>query len=693
MKIDLSRFRQTFFQEASEHVNNMETGLLALEAGPVDAETLNAVFRAAHSIKGGSATFAFDDVTRFTHRLEELLDRMRQGKIEATSARFQLLLRACDVLRELLSAADSGSPPAPEAAKLLEKLAVAQRAGEFHPDVKHPMRAYDPAIKFKGQATYSIHFVPSAEIFREGMDPLLVLRDLAELGTAEVVADASQLPPFKDLKPDTCYLAWYIRLTTEKEFTEVQDVFAFVEDGAHLTIKELKPDQHQAPEGVPERRQAASGKETVRPHQRDSGSIRVSTEKIDQLVNLVGELVIAQSMTVEIAEHFTAARLPELQAALTEVGRSTRELQDRVMAVRMLPVGTVFARLPRIVHDIANAVGKSIRVEMVGEETELDKSVLEGMMDPLIHLVRNSADHGIEAPEERRAAGKAEQGTVRLHARHEGGNFVIEVSDDGRGLNAAKIRAKAIERGLITGTEEMTNEQTYGLIFHAGFSTADTVSEVSGRGVGMDVVRKNVESLGGTVSLKARESSGTTVIIKLPLTLAILDGQLVRVGEQVYVLPLVSIIESIRPKREHVRAMAGQGEVIMVRGEPLPLLRLHQLFCVPTDVLQPHRGLVAVIEHECQRFALLVDELLNQQQVVIKNLQANFRKVDGAMGATILGDGRVALILDVAGLVERARGLSYVAISVQETAGPIDPKNSNENAALLASAISRGDQQ
>ncbi|HUK25761.1 MAG TPA: chemotaxis protein CheA [Terriglobales bacterium] len=657
MKIDLARFHETFFQEAAEHVNTMESGLLSLGKGPADPEVLNAIFRAAHSIKGGSGTFGFEDITRFTHRLEELLDGMRQGKVEPTPERVQLLLRSCDGLRGLLGAAESGGPPPAECEELLENLAVAQRSGEFSASEPHRLRAWDPKIKFGGQMGYVIRFAPARDLFHEGMDPLLVLRELAHLGTLEeVTADLSQLPAFAELQADTCYLAWNLRLITEKEPDEVHDVFAFVEDGAEIKIETLHPAEQAAAEdgGAKSQRAAAPGG-ARRQHSRDAASIRVSTEKVDQLINLVGELVIAQSMTVEIVNHFSPERLHELQSALHEVGRNTREVQERVMSVRMLPVGTIFSRLPRIVHDIANASGKQIHVEMSGEDTELDKTVLEGMMDPLTHLVRNSADHGIGTPEERRAAGRPEQGIIRIAARHEGGNVVIEVSDDGNGLNLARIREKAMERGLMTGSEELTTEQIQALIFHPGFSTRDTVSEVSGRGVGMDVVRKNVEALGGIVTLKSVEEKGTTVGIRLPLTLAILEGQLVRVGRQTYVLPLVSIVESIRPLREQVITVAGEGEVVMVRQEPIPLLRLHRLFGVSTEVVDPWRGLVAVIEHEGRRFALLVDELLGQQQVVIKNLQANFRRVQGTMGATILGDGCVTLILDVAGLVELSR--------------------------------------
>ena len=660
MKIDLSRFRQTFFQEAAEHVNSMEALLLALTTGSSDPEALHAIFRAAHSIKGGSGTFAFDDITRFTHRLEELLDRMRQGQVEPSPARVELLLRACDVLRKLLAAADAGAAAPSETEPTMKELAVAERAGELIPGAEQNVRADDAKPPAAGQTTYAIHFSPSPAILREGMDPLLVLRELAELGTVEdVTADLRQLPDLSHLQPDICYLAWDIRLTTSKARSEIEDVFAFVEDGAQITITPVSGQSEPERPGTATTAASALPQSAVRANEQtqrhDSGSIRVGTEKIDQLINLVGELVIAQSMTLEIVHHFTPERLPELQAALKEVERNTRELQDRAMAVRMLPVATVFARLPRIVHDVAKASGKSIALETAGEETELDKSVLEALVDPLTHLIRNAADHGIESVEERRAAGKPEQGTIRVQARHQSGNFVIEISDDGHGLDLARIRAKAIDRGLITGSEDLSPEEIQSFIFQPGFSTAEVVSELSGRGVGMDVVRKNVEALGGLVTLKSVAGKGTSFSIRLPLTLAILEGQLVRVGKQTYVLPLVSIIESIRPGREHVRSLAGQGEVVMVRQDPLPLLRLHRLFSVNTDVLEPWQGIIVVIEHEGRRFALLVDDLLSQQQVVIKSLQSNFRKVEGAMGATILGDGRVTIILDVTGLVELSR--------------------------------------
>jgi two-component system chemotaxis sensor kinase CheA len=337
------------------------------------------------------------------------------------------------------------------------------------------------------------------------------------------------------------------------------------------------------------------------------------------------------------------------------VERHIRELQERVMSVRMLPIGHLFGRFPRLVHDISLQLAKNVRLEMAGEETELDKGVVEQMSDPLTHLIRNAIDHGIESPEERLERGKPEKGLIRLEASHQAGSVIVQVSDDGRGLDVERIRRKAVERGLISESESLTEAQIYDLIFSPGFSTAEQVSDLSGRGVGMDVVRRNVQALNGAVSVTTEPGRGTTVRIQLPLTLAILDGLSLRVGAETYVLPLVSISESIRPRREQVKTVAGRGEVVMVRGEALPLLRLHRLFGIPTEVVDPSCGLTAIVEHSGQRVALLVDELLGQQQVVIKSLEAHYRKVEGVLGATILGDGRAALILDVAGLAQIAR--------------------------------------
>jgi len=526
-------------------------------------------------------------------------------------------------------------------------LVVAQRAGDFPSAGRVELRAGDRAA-----AAWSIRFAPSTETFRHGMEPVLVLRELARLGEiAAVEPDTSRLPALELLEPDTCYLAWNVRLRSDRSEQEIRDVFAFVEDGAVL---EIHPDAAGREEAGADPA-APAGQPKLAAARAESGSIRVATAKVDKLIDLVGELVIAQSMAAQILATGGSSALHRLQEVFAEVERYTRELQERVMGIRMLPVGSVFSRFPRVVRDLAAATGKEIALEIHGEETELDKGMIERLSDPLMHLVRNAADHGLETPAGRAAAGKPACGRIWLRARHQGGNVVIEVADDGRGLDPERIYAKALERGLVPEHAEASGDQVCALIFEPGFSTAESVSDLSGRGVGLDVVKKSVEALNGTVAIVNQPGRGVTFRIQLPLTLAILDGLLLRVGDERYVLPLTSIMESIAPRREQVRSVAGKGEVIALRGEPLPLVRLHHLL---------HRaaadgedgGLAVIVEHGGRRLALVVDELLGQQQVVIKSLETHFRKVEGVVGATILGDGQPALILDVAALAEMAKG-------------------------------------
>jgi two-component system chemotaxis sensor kinase CheA len=659
MAIDLSRFKETFFQEAAEHLAEMEAGLLRLEVSAADPELLNSIFRSAHSIKGASGTFGFDDISKFTHELESLLDGMRAGRIAPSHELVNLLLHSVDVLGQLLDAArdPAGQQPAPpEMETVLRELAA-------HREGPPPAAAAAPPSKAAGatatatdggRGLYEIVFEPAPNLFQLGLDPLLVLRDLARMGEIlEVRAELERIPALEDLQPGTCYLGWKLRLATTAGTGEVRDAFAFVEDLATVRVEEW----HEHPASGPA--VAAGGKPPASSpaarHQSSGTTIRVATEKVDKIIDLVGELVIAQSMATQIINGFTPARVQDLQVAVAELERHTRELQDRVMRIRMLPIGSIFSRFPRLVHDTAEALGKEVMLQISGEETELDKGVVERIADPLTHLIRNAVDHGIESGQERRAAGKPEQGVIRLTAAHQGGNVVVEVSDDGQGLDLARIRSKAVERGLADAGAELTEEQAYSLIFQPGFSTAEEVSDISGRGVGMDVVRKKVEALSGAVGITSQRGRGTSVRIKLPLTLAILDGLCLRVGEQTYILPLATIVESIQPRPDQVKSIAGRGEVVMVRGEPLTMLRLHNLFRVPNAETDPARALLVIVENEGRRLALLVDELLGQQQVVIKSLETHYRKVDGITGATILGDGRAALILDVAGVAQLAK--------------------------------------
>jgi two-component system, chemotaxis family, sensor kinase CheA len=597
--------------------------------------------------------FGLDEVARFTHALESLLDQLRSGGITVTAKLTDVLLRANDVLRELLASASGGTPIPARMQGVLEELYAMQRAPQQNPDASGAtqVRQSDREPAPNGPETFCVQFRPAADSFSQGMDPLLILRDLAALGTSAAPAelDLGKLPSLDDLDPERCYLGWKLRISTSKTLEEIQDVFAFVEEGAEIRIEVERSETDSAPAAQP----SVVAAPTQAPP-RDA-SIRVATSKVDKLVDLVGELVIAQSMAQEIVRNFSAFRLGELEEAIGQMERHIRELQERVMSVRMLPIGHIFGRFPRLVRDLSIQLSKNVRLEMAGEDTELDKGVVEQMSDPLTHIIRNSIDHGIEPGEERVRNGKPEQGLIRLEAFHQAGSVMVEISDDGRGLDANRIRRKAIERGLIAESDSLSEAQACDLIFSAGFSTAETVSDLSGRGVGLDVVRRNVEALNGSVTLVAQPGKGTRVRIQLPLTLAILDGLSVQVGRETYVVPLVAISESIRPKPEQVKTIAGRGEAVMVRGEPLPLLRLHRLFGIATDVVDPCRGLTVIIEHAGHRFALLVDELLGQQQVVIKSLEAHYRKVEGVLGATILGDGRAALILDAAGLAQISR--------------------------------------
>ena len=650
MEIDLNKFRDVFFQEAEEHLTQIEADLLRLERGERDTELLDSIFRGAHSLKGASGTFGFEDLCQFTHAMETLLDQLRGGR--ATSPAINaLLFRALDVLKELVEAARENAA-APSLAKTLagELIAIASNG---QTEAENPSQPTEPTEQTEKR--WRIHFAPAPEVFQHSMDPILILRELAQLG--EILSthvDSSRLPKLAAMDPEVCYLAWDVELATTQTEDELRDVFAFVEDGADLRIESLDhpPGDAQSFEPQPLAPSALGSKRTP-----ENSSIRVATEKVDRIIDLVGELVIAQSMAAQILQDFTPASLNALREAFEDLERHTRELQERVMTVRMIPVASLFNRFPRLVRDLAAATGKNISLQLSGEETELDKAVVDSLGDPLTHIIRNCADHGMETPSERRERGKPPECIIHLHTFHEGGNVIVEIDDDGRGLDAQRIRAKAIKRNMISEDAQLTEQEIHELIFVPGFSTAETITGISGRGVGMDVVRRNIRALNGTVTIKSVQGSGTRVRIKLPLTMAILEGLLVKVGPQTYVLPLTSILESIRPKKSQLNSLAGQAETVVVRGEPLRLLRLHQLFNVTTAITDPAQGLAVLVENHGKRLALLVDELLGQQQVVVKSLESNFRKLDGIVGATILGDGHAALILDVSGLVQMDHGV------------------------------------
>ncbi len=704
MKIDLSQFRQTFLQESAEHVESMEAGLLALRSAPDDAETLNAIFRSAHSIKGGAGSFGLTNLVRFTHGLENLLDRLRALEMPATAEVISLLLRSVDVLRAMLGAGSHGemSEDAAQLAEQIENLTAGEPAGAIGRTARESEASRQESLQDEGVSAgevnfYQVEFRPHREMFSSGANPIMLLRNLAALATVSVCQlHAENLPSLEQLDPSQCYLWWTVEQASSSSVEELCEVFEFVEHLAEIMVRRVDqpppqenglalqppsppgrtlevvpvavPDQEDAVERRREedRRKAEERRAAKKPTAgTESSSIRVSTEKVDRLIDLVGELVIAQVMTAQMVEDFEPTCLPKLREAVAAMERNTRELHERVMAVRMMPVGTLFQRYVRVVYDIAQSTGKQIRLETDGEETEIDKSMLELLGDPLTHLIRNAADHGIESAEVRIAANKPAEGLIHMRAFHRSGRIVIEISDDGAGIDTSRVRAKAVERGLIQEDADLSEDQIRMLIFAPGFSTREEVSDLSGRGVGMDVVKRNVQQLSGTVGLSSELGRGSTISIELPLTLAILEGLLIRVADRTLVLPLLTVVEAV-PSKGKILRLAEQGEVIVIREESIPVLRLWRFLGLTPEALDPgalkntdarakpteEQQLVVVVEAGRKRIGLIVDELLGQQQVVVKSLEKNLHKVEGLMGATILGDGRVAPIIDVTALAE-----------------------------------------
>jgi two-component system chemotaxis sensor kinase CheA len=696
MALDLEQFHEAFFEEALEALDTMESALLKLNIGNPEPELVNTIFRVAHSIKGGSATFGFKEVASFTHTLETLLDELRGGRMQVTRALSDLLLKSVDVMREMLRAVQHKTAIDTQRVADLQfdlELAILQKnQAPAAPAPPVPESAATPAVALAtamtvmpGQRRWQIGFRPYPQLLLRGNDPLRLLRELQELGSIEVEVDMSGLPGLAEMNAEDCYLAWNLVLTSEVTRDVIAQVFDWAEGDCKLEISEIKsvsPEQ-QAPVAavvVPLHRSSsqdaksdapqATAAEPAADHNRtqggspaasgptqggpDSGSIRVSTDKIDEIMNTVGEIVITQSMLSQLGSSMEGPMAEQLRSGLAQLERNVRELQEGVMRVRMLPISFVFSRFPRMVRDLSHRLGKEIELKLTGENTELDKTVMEKIGDPLVHLVRNSIDHGIEKPDIRRAAGKSAVGTVFLDAYHKGGNITVEVRDDGAGLDRDRILKKARERGLVGPNETPDDSAIYDLIFAAGFSTAEQTTDVSGRGVGMDVVRRNVQELGGTIEIKTERGKGSCFTITLPLTLAIVDGQSVAVGTETYIVPLTTIIESLQLKPSMVNRIAGQGEVFLFRDGYVPVVRLHQVFGVKPRTQELHEGLLMVVEGEGRRVGLFVDDLLGQQQVVIKSLETNYRRVEGVSGATILGDGSVALILDVPGLLRVA---------------------------------------
>ncbi|WP_374296331.1 chemotaxis protein CheW [Sphingomonas sp.] len=713
--MQLDEIQAIFFQECEEGLAVIETDLADLRDGAPSDETINTIFRAVHSIKGGAGAFGFDALQGFSHQLETVLDLLRTGELTPEPELVALLFAAFDGLTDHVACAQGGGGAPDDAALIARLTAAAGRAGAA-PDIAEP--APEPAViaEVVGDAfdldalladiglgdppapaaiPWRVRFVPGRGAFDNGGDPLPLLRELDALGGRVVAIDRSSLPSLDSFSVDECYLGWTLSVPGEVARDDIAAIFDFVSDQAELEIVaegddaplliaepvaeaveedllaavlamvepaqivELAPAEPQPvvlpPAIVEEPAVVAAVVEdgANRPAAAAAGgaTIRVELEKLDRLVNLVGELVITQAMLAQRLSIHGVGAIDEL----SDLDHLTRELQDSAMSIRAQPVKSVFSRVPRIIRELEASTGKRVRLEVEGEMTEVDKTVVERIGEPLTHMIRNAVDHGLETPDERVAAGKPAEGVVRLAAEHRSGRIVISVSDDGRGIDRARVRAKAVERGIVAADANLSDEEIENLIFAPGFSTAATISNISGRGVGMDVVRRNVQALGGRIGISSKFGQGSTFTLTLPLTLAILDGMVVSVGGQTYVIPLAHVVESLRPRDGEVRGLGPGAGVLDVRGTYLPILPIGRLLNVPEACADPTNAVLVVVETDAGQSILMVDGIQDQRQVVVKSLEANYAPVAGLAGATVLGDGRVALILDVETLVQRHR--------------------------------------
>ena len=698
---DLTQFYQIFFEEAGENLDQMEQMLLALDLAQADDEELNAIFRCAHSIKGGAATFGFADVAELTHQMESLLDKLRRHELQPSAPMVDVLLESSDALRLLLARHQGRQVDTPATADLVQRIsqlangtapapapAAASAATAAVAQAAAPVAAPRPALP-TGTRQLELHIGP--------------LDNPAQAdGIAELFRD---IPGLGEIAPLPCDQSdkRVFRVHTTSSDTDLLDLFTFHLSKDQIRILDTSAGPEQAPNqaeahadggakpaaqaadfgffdgapGLPQAQsvtpaaatapanlhteespkaasRAGSGASASSSAAIESSTLRVSVSKVDQLINLVGELVITQAMLAQKSSELDSAANQPLLAGLADLDRNTRDLQEAVMSIRMIPMSVVFNRFPRMLRDLTAKLGKKVELVTHGESTELDKGLIEKITDPLTHLIRNSADHGIEMPEERRAKGKADHGTITLSASHQGGSILIEVRDDGKGLSREKLIRKAREKGM-EAPDSMSDSEVWGLIMAPGFSTAEVVTDVSGRGVGMDVVKKNITSLGGSVEIDSAEGYGMRVSVRLPLTLAIMDGMTVRVSNEVYILPLASVIESFQIKPSEISTVAQGARLVKVREEYMPVIDLEHVFQVPRFEHDATSPIMVVVEADGARVALMVDELIGQQQVVIKNLESNYRKVPNVSGATILGDGKVALILDTSSLVRRSR--------------------------------------
>jgi two-component system chemotaxis sensor kinase CheA len=713
--MNLDQLKQTFFDECAEAMQNMEVGLTEAREGTGNDDTINGVFRAVHSVKGGAGIFGFEDLVNFAHVFETVLDALRAGKLEATPEVIDVLLPAGDVLSDLVTMSRAGDPIPPNYGHEQKLALEAIIGGDGHGAAEAPMAdfagiAFTPVMISDEPAddnhTYSIVFRPKPDLLKKANEPLFLIRDLRTMGELDLTAETDRIPHLNELEYDYPYIGWTGTLKTKSAKSAVEEVFSFVTDDCELSITEEmaaapapaapKPGDGmeamfaaaaanfstdatpampaaetpafsttpaQAAESAPAAAPAAAAGGAA--HAKNGGvtTTRVELEKIDRVVNMVGELVIAQAMLGQIVQGLPDTASGQLAQMLEEVVHHTRELKDSVMSMRAQPVSAVFQRMTRLVRELGTKTGKKVKLEFEGENTEVDRSIIERLSDPLTHIIRNSIDHGIETPAKRLEAGKHEEGTIRLRAEQRGSRIVIEVLDDGAGINQERVLKKAQEKGLVSADAQLSDDAITNLIFLPGFSTAEAISDISGRGVGMDVVRRNIQDLGGRITLKSVSGKGMTIQLALPLTLAVMDGMVIKLGRETYVLPMPVIVECLRPGADEIRNLIGTPGVLQLRGELLPLVPLGNMLNVTSTAGDTSERVVIVTENgEGSRFGLVVDELLGHQQVVIKSIEDSYGSVPGIAGATILGNGRVALILDVDRLSE---------MSAAQMAGPV----------------------
>ncbi len=708
----LDDLKKTFFDECDEAMQQIEIGLTDIRSGEGNDETINAVFRGVHSVKGGAGIFGFEQLVEFAHVFETVLDGLRNGSLTATPENLDVLLSASDVLSDLVQMSRAGETIAdgfgaevrsgleqiieqggggggangdiaPAEFEGLDFMPVAVNLDDLDADV--PLAGGD-----EGRSVYRIVFRPKPEMLKKANEPLYVLRELRKLGEAEIEANSDDLPALSEIEVDVPYLWWTITLRTEEKRAKVDEVFEFVMGDCQLSIEEeAPPPANVAPATVaadPAMPEAIAALPVIeapsvapampapkaeikpmasKPEGETSGgagrgkpaatTTRIELDRIDRVVNMVGELVISQAMLGQIVQDLPESTSMRLIQILDEVAHHTRELKDSVMSMRAQPVGSVFQRMPRLVREVAAKTHKKVRLEMHGETTEVDRSIIERLGDPLTHIIRNSVDHGVEAPSARIAAGKPEEGVIRLAAEHRGGRIVIEIKDDGAGVNSERVLMIAREKGLVGPDAQLTEDEINNLIMMPGFSTAETISDISGRGVGMDVVRSNIQDLGGRITLKSVRGQGMTIQLALPLTLAVMDGMVIKVGTQTYVMPLSAIVECLRPSRGEINALIGTHGMLQLRGEFVPIILLSDLLGVDSAPGSNSERVVIVTDNgDGSRIGLVVDELLGHQQVVIKSIEESYGAVPGIAAATILGNGRVAFILDVEKLAELA---------------------------------------